>query len=336
MTRPQNLTRHAAIARVLALTLALALSAMPAWSSDFLPLDETAAPVTVRAHVEVDDGVVRLGDLFTNAGEHAAQAVAYSPKPGQSQVFDARWLAKAASYYRLDWRPETHNVRTQVTRTSTVFTAADVGNAVKRALAEYRLDGDLTVELDNPLLRLHVPGKATSGVTVETIRYDRNTGRFAAIIQAPAGAPDATRMRIAGRSFRVLRIPVLAERLKRDDIISEHDVIWIDAKAERLQPDVITNIEDLVGMAPRRGLRANVPVRSADVQRPVLVKRGSTVTIRLTYGSMSLSAQGKALQSGAKGDVIQVSNSQSHQVVEAEVSGAGNVVVRMTRALAMN
>lgn len=320
--------------RTAATVLACLLWTAAAAATEFEPLDGT--PVTLRANVEVDDGVVRLGDLFDNAGEHAAQAIAYSPRPGQAQIFDARWLAKAASYYRLDWRPDSYETRARVTRTSTVFTAADVGNAVKQALAEYRLSGDMTVELDNPLMRLHVPGTAGSGVEVENIRFDRKTGRFAAIIQAPAGDPNATRMRVSGRSFRVLRIPVLAERMLRNDIITEHDITWLDAKAERLQPDVIVDIEDLIGLSPKRGLRAGVPIRSADVQHPILVKRGSTVTIRLTYGSMSLSAQGKALQHGSKGDVIQVSNSQSNQIVEAEVSGAGKVVVRLSQAVAMN
>jgi flagella basal body P-ring formation protein FlgA len=318
-----------------ALAAAAALSAAPpaAAADGFQPLGGEATRVSLRTAVEVDDGVVRLGDLFTNAGEHAAQAVAYAPEPGDSQVFDARWLAKAASYYRLDWEPESYDARALVTRSATAYTAADVAEAVKAALAEYDLAGETTVELDNPLMRFHVPGERLGGVAVETIRYDRNTGRFAAIIQAPAGDPQAKRMRISGRSFRVLQIPVLAERLMRGDVISERDIVWTGVKAERLQTDVITDAADLIGMAPRRGLRAGVPVREADVQKPLLVKRGSTVTIRLSYGAMSLSAQGKALQHGSKGDVIQISNSQSNQVIEAEVVGAGLAAVRLDRAL---
>jgi len=316
---------------------ALVVAVNTATADDFLPLSEDdLAPTTLNASIVVDESVIRLGDLFTNAGEHTRQAVAYSPKPGKQSVFDARWLAKAASYYRVDWRPESFDVQSVVTRSSVTVTAKEITAAIAEALSEYNLSGDLTVELDNPLLRVHAAGGGLPSAIVEDIRYDRKTGRFAAIVAAPAGDPAATRMRVSGRSYRILHIPVLAERQLRDDIIREADIIWIEAKAERMQPDVIIDENDLIGMSPKRGLRAGIPIRQTDVRRPILVKRGAIVTIRLTSGGMSLSAQGRAQENGSKGDTIRVSNSQSSQVIEAEVDKAGSVVVRMPQLLAMN
>ena len=190
--------------------------------------------------------------------------------------------------------------------------------------------------MDNPLLRIHAAGGSLPSAEVEDIRYDRKTGRFSAIVAAPANNPAATRLRVSGRSYRVLHLPVLAERQLKDDIIQEDDIIWIEAKAERMQANVIIDEHDLIGMSPKRGLRAGQPIYRTDIRKPILVKRGSLVTIRLQYGGMSLSAQGRAQEDGSKGQVIRVSNSQSSQVIEAEVNRAGSVVVRMPQLLAMN
>ena len=51
---------------------------------------------------------------------------------------------------------------------------------------------------------------------------------------------------------------------------------------------------------------------------------------------MILTAQGKAVSGGSKGDVIQVKNIQSRTIIEAEVTGAGRVSVRPSSLLAMN
>ncbi len=43
---------------------------------------------------------------------------------------------------------------------------------------------------------------------------------------------------------------------------------------------------------------------------------------------MVLTAQGKALKSGSDGDIVQIKNQRSNQVIEAEVIAPGRVAVR--------
>ena len=93
---------------------------------------------------------------------------------------------------------------------------------------------------------------------------------------------------------------------------------------------------DLIGRTPRRGIRAGSPVQISAVQRPIIVAKNSLVTIVLRTPRMTLTATGKALENGADGDVIKISNSQSKTVIEAEVITAGRVSIRPTTQLAMN
>ena len=67
-----------------------------------------------------------------------------------------------------------------------------------------------------------------------------------------------------------------------------------------------------------------------------MVAKGSLVTIFLQAPKMVLTAQGKALENGSDGDVIRISNTQSKNIVEAEIIGHGKVAVRATAQLAMN
>src|SRR3546814_18103996 len=69
--------------------------------------------------------------------------------------------------------------------------------------------------------------------------------------------------------------------------------------------------EKIVGMSPRRVLIEGRPIRVGDVRPPILVPRGSIVTIMFSTGAMTLTARGKAAEDGAEGDTIRVQNTKS-------------------------
>jgi len=156
------------------------------------------------------------------------------------------------------------------------------------------------------------------------------------VIYAPAGDLSAKRVRVSGRLFKTMEIPVPSRRVLAGEVISRQDIKWIRVRASRLHTDIIVEEVDLVGKSPRRGLKAGYPVRSSTVRRPVLVPKGSLVTMILRAPKMLLTAQGKALQDGADGDVIRITNLQSDKIVEAEVIAAGQVAVRQTTLIALN
>jgi flagella basal body P-ring formation protein FlgA len=63
------------------------------------------------------------------------------------------------------------------------------------------------------------------------------------------------------------------------------------------------------------------------VEVPLVVHRGSLVTIVLDTPSLHLSAEGKAMDNGGIGAVIRVANSKSSRVIDAVVAGPGTVTV---------
>ena len=57
--------------------------------------------------------------------------------------------------------------------------------------------------------------------------------------------------------------------------------------------------------------------------RRVLSLRGSLVTMKIETPFMTVTAQGKAQQDGAEGEIVRVINTQSNRVVEGTVTGPG-------------
>ena len=327
--------------RNIVLSFFIAFLAFPAASlaaGDRAPAPEIEAlgDVTLRESVSVKGKLVELGDLFTNTGSKAGIAVAYAPQAGKRAVFDARWLYRVARNYGLAWRPLGLRDQITVERESQIISQAEIKDAIRAALMERGLDDGIFLELSNKMLRLYVPGNASAAVGVEDVSYEPRTGRFTAVLLIPARGPGATRTRVTGRLYKITEIPVLARRMSANERITKGDIKWIKVRSKRLRRGIVTDINELIGKAGKRAIRPGTPVRENSIRRPILVAKGSLVMIILRSPKMVLTAQGKALENGSDGDTIQISNTQSNKVIEAEVTGPGKVSVRTLGQLAMN
>ena len=293
-------------------------------------------PIGLRNGVIVNDEYVRLGDLFTGTGERAKTVVAYAPEPGQAIAFDARWLYQLARSQGLDWRPMGMRDRAMVRRDSHAVSRDQIEDTLARQLVREGIEGPLEVVLTERTVRLHLPGDEPATVSVEDMSYDSNAGRFSALVVAPAGDPAAQRIRVSGRFYRLIDVPVLAERKLPGEIIRDADIRIEQMRLGMLPRDAISDESQLIGLETKRGLVAGKAIRQVDLQRPVLVNKGSLVTIVLRRGAMLLTARGKALDAGGAGDTIRVTNTASKSTVEGVVTGAGTVTVEPLSRLALN
>tara|TARA_B100000470_G_scaffold55768_1_gene42078 strand:- start:135 stop:509 length:375 start_codon:yes stop_codon:yes gene_type:complete len=124
--------------------------------------------------------------------------------------------------------------------------------------------------------------------------------------------------------------------MRRGHEIRRNDIEWINVRLSKIPQDIVMDEEDLIGMAAKRTITKNTPIRYAYIRKPILIKRGSLVTINLTTPAMRLTARGKALQEGSIGDTVQVKNMQSKQKIEARVTGVNKVAVVLLERNALN
>lgn len=295
---------------------------------------QAADDVSLRSGVTVEDNFVRLGDLFSNAGKKSDVKIAYAPSPGKSSVFGAQWLYNVARTNGLPWRPLNLKTRAVVERSGQPIHQDEIEDEIIAALAKYGVDDNVEVDFGSRFIQMHVGTNQLASVGVETISYIPGSGRFNAIVAAPANSPTAERMRVTGRVYKLVSIPVLNKRMRSRDIIRRDDVELLKIRARKVKGEIINDPEDLIGMAARRSIQEGRPIRRGQIQRPILVPRRSVVTVIHHTPFMRLTAQGRALENGGKGDFIQIANMQSKKIIEAEVIGAGRVIVRSLDHLA--
>ncbi len=325
---------------VITFTLALLIAAMaaPQVRAEVQSTADRQSPadkVMLQESVTVNSRRIRLGDIFINTGDKASAVIAYAPEPGKKAIFDARWLYRVARIYRLDWKPESVADRSVVIRQSVVIDRAEIEDQILAALANKDLGDNISVELNNRMMRLYVPGDASATIAVEDVIYEPRTQRFSAIIVAPAGSPEAKRIRVSGRARSVSDVPVLSRRILAGEVITADDIKWIKAYSRRLQANTIIDAADLVGKTPRRIIRQGAIIKASDVRRPIMVAKGSLVTIILSRPRMTLTSQGKAMEAGSDGDTIRVSNTRSNIMIEAIVIGYNKVTVVPASQMAM-
>lgn len=306
--------------RVAALLSLLLLAAVPAWAGEL--------PVVLRQQAQIQADVVRLGDIWDNLGAKADVVLAGAPQPGKRIVGDARWLSAVAQANGIAWVPTSAFDRITIERAGETVDIRLVEAQLRDALAMEGVAGNFTLDISNrSALSIMVPAGDGDRVAIRDTVWDPRTSRFSALVEVPAGAPDAVRQRINGRVFGMVKVPVLARPMNRGDVIAESDLKWIDMRSDQIRQDALMDVDQIVGQEPRSPLRADAPVRQSELRRPVLVERNALVTVSLRTPFMSLTSQAKAMDAGSKGDVIRITNLQSKRTVEAVVEGPGMVSI---------
>lgn len=292
-----------------------------------------AAPLAnLRTNVVVETDTIKLGDLFDGTIKHADKVVAYAPAPGRKLVLEATWLYRIARAYRVRWRPSSRFDRAVIERRSVTIETEQIIETVGEALrAQAKVEDALDIELDDRALRIHLAADADTSLSTGAISYTPRTGRFSVLLSA-----GDRKFSLTGTAHKLVQVPTLAQRLYPDDIIGARDLVWKPMRLSRLDPRTVLTESKLVGMSPRRPIVAGRAFLTTEVQPPILVKRGKRVTIYLRTKFMQLTAKGKALENGGKGDVVRVQNTDSRKTIEARVIGPEQVSVTPSGLIALN
>lgn len=271
---------------------------------------------------------LKLGDLFDGLEKNADYVLGPAPQPGKDMVLNARTLYRISSAMDLTWRPSTSSQQIIVRRAATVIAQDKVEDALKKALAKNGLEGNYTLLISGGNQQMILPHGLPDTVEVSSVKFDPQRDIFEATLVAPSKENPIKRLSLMGQVERMVPVPTLKNTLRKGDIIGRHDLNWIDVPARSIQRNVLLKEKDLVGMTPQRISFAGKPLLASDLESPKLVERGDIITITFKNGPLILSTKGKALQSGAKGDIIHIANLSSSKSLEGFVTGTREVSVK--------
>jgi len=122
-----------------------------------------------------------------------------------------------------------------------------------------------------------------------------------------------------------MRVVVPNHDIARGATIAPSDLVYGTVPASNVFSGIVTSMDELAGMQARRLLHAGEIVRVDDVRHPILVTKGSIVTMMFEAPGVVLTASGRAMSEGGMGDTITVQNPTSFRQITATVSGAGIV-----------
>lgn len=288
-----------------------------------------AFAASLRSEGTIVENVLRLGDIFDGLGtDKAAFVLGPAPLPGQDMVLNARTLMRIALATDLPWRPAGVTDQIVLRRAAVTIPESEIAAALSDSLKGAGVDGRFEIRFNGAPPALVLPQEGPAKVEISSLDYDAQRGAFRATVSAPSKTGPAAQMSVSGQVTRFVRVPVLRAALKNGDVIGARDIDWAEMPARDVRDGAVMDAAALEGMTPRRGAPAGKPLMPSDIETPQLVARGDSVIIVYENGPIALTAQGRALQAGAKGEAVRVMNEKSRQSMDAFVTAEREVTVR--------
>jgi len=129
-----------------------------------------------------------------------------------------------------------------------------------------------------------------------------------------------------GKTVRVkidvlMDVVVSAQPLRRNIKISHNDVKLVKKWFSRSPSNIISSLNNVVGMKLRSSVRTNTEITGNMVRSIPMVKRGKPVRIIFENGPMRITTIGLAEQNGMHGELIKVRNVSSKKIIYVRVTG---------------
>lgn len=283
----------------------------------------------LRSDIQVEGDYVRLGDLFVEAGAAAERPVFRSPAPGSSGIVSAARLERAARTHGLVWGNPGRDSSITISRPGIEIGLDEIADAIREEISAQAGTGatgvSYAIEFAGGASSLFVDTNAEPSLDVMQLRFNERTGRFSVVLAVPDGVSGSTRQAFTGRALRVRALPVLTRPVGRGEVIGDDDLELREVPVRTVPGDALVDIAAIVGMAARRALRADQPLRERDVESPRMVERNTVVVATYRVPGLTITVRARALDDGALGDTIRVLNMQSNRIIETRIIGVNHV-----------
>ncbi|MDP2380727.1 MAG: flagellar basal body P-ring formation chaperone FlgA [Pseudohongiella sp.] len=182
----------------------------------------------------------------------------------------------------------------------------------------------IEIELPAADPRLQIP-VCSIHLEASMSRHNGQGGRVSVKVDCRDAAPWA---RHVAAQVRVYRDAVVTLRnMPRGAVISATDIAVREVDVSMIRGQIIESIDDALGMEVKRHTNTDAVLSLDMLSTPLMVKRGETVVVTAERAGVVIRQQGIALQDGESGKQIQIRNSRSDRVIQAIVTGPGEVKV---------
>ncbi len=267
------------IPRFLPLTLATGLLAALLAGGSALAQEA----MRLKSEITVTGEIIRLDQLIEGLGEKGAVAMFRAPQPGHRGTIRTDRIIEAAREMGIRGIDTGDVVSVTITRPGRTISRDDMQQAVARVAAERGALGNLDIVLDDHHAARLVDASRNEAIKVAQFNRDARTGRFEARLTLPGGPEGLEGWTVTGGIVEMREVAVPVSDLDRGEAIQAKDLVIMKRPAAQVGSDVVRPLSDLIGMVPRRALKAGEMIRSADLAKPILVEKAALVTV--TYAA---------------------------------------------------
>jgi flagellar basal body P-ring formation protein FlgA len=283
----------------------------------------------LRAEAIVEGDTVQLGHLIEGMTTGAETPVFRAPAPGTrgsiraDRVLAAARDMKVEGIDRIDLAGLT---AVRILRPGRTVTRGDMEAALIRAFSQRGAKGEIEIILDDHLKPRLYDIARTDELRIKSLVSNSSTGRFEARISL-SGEASGDSWIATGTAVETREIAVPSVDINRGDAVEAKDLTLIKRRVNMVPGDVITTLDDLVGMVPRRPLRAGEPIRQADLAKPIIIEKNQIVTVIYATSGITLSMRARAQNNASKGDNVRVQNLTSKRYIEGIATGQAQVSI---------
>ena len=190
----------------------------------------------------------------------------------------------------------------------------------------YHLDS-LECEIDilsNPFAATVI---GTDQIGFRALTLSEPAGLFTVLAELKNDGVLVKRCQVRLRVKRFAEVIVATDRLKRHDRLTGDKLVSKRMEITSLRQQPIRSIEQLDGFRIKRNLSKGKILTTGLIEAVPDIEVGREVSILFSDGLCTITAPGRMLQTGWKGDRVKVKNLASGKVITARVSDSAVVVV---------
>ena len=286
------------------------------------------ADLMVRERVRIQGDYIHAGDIFAGSDDVADTILREAPEPGGRLVITRRDLAAFAQQIAKPLELPAYLQRVIVERDGLALSKEMIADHIFEAALNAGADSNSRIQIFGGTNSVMLPiGYGLSDIEITRFDYNDINGRISADLAIPTGANRYKSLAINARLEAVRMVPTLNTTITPGQLITADDIEWRKFAANRVGRSVVQSENDLVGLTVRRALKPGALIRSSDIERALMIKKGAIVTMIYKHGGIALTAAGRASENGGAGDIIRLTNNKSGQAVEARILSPDRVEV---------
>lgn len=116
---------------------------------------------------------------------------------------------------------------------------------------------------------------------------------------------------------------VAARVIRPQQVLAAEDLTLVAAEI----PEAMTDLATVIGQEARVAIYPGRPVKPSDLGPAATVERNQTVPLAYRTGSLAILTEGRALERGGPGDLIEVMNLSSHTKLLGRIGPDGTIDV---------